>query len=801
METFIQDVSYGLRTMRKNPGFTLIALLTLALGIGANTAIFSVVNAALLRPLPLDHPEQLVLVYSRTGREARNYVAYPDLRDWQAQSQSFAHLSAIVPQSVNLTGRAEPGRVIGGFVSTNFFKMLGVEPAAGRAFLPGEDEAGAERVVVINHIVWRDRFGADPNLIGQTLTLNGQLFTVVGIMPEAFRFSWSDVDVWLPIQHYPNFTLDRGKTSAAVLGRLKPGVTTRQAQAEMETISARLAKQYPETNADRGINLVSFQAQLVELIRPSLLVLLGAVGFVLLIACANVANLLLSRSIARHKELALRAALGATRARLVRQLLTESLLLSLAGGVLGLLIGLWGMDALAANSAVDLPVGVTVKLDLAVLGFTASMAVLTGLIFGLLPALRFSRPDVHEALKEGGRTAGANLGSSGARGLLVVTQVALALVLLVGAGLMVKSFMNLLGVDPGFDPKNVLTLEYRVPRNKYPEPQQQWRFHEQVVARVQALPGVESAAVVLALPHGGNVGGANFILPDRPAPPAGQELRAQTNRADPHYFRTMGIPLLLGRVFAEQDQPNASQVVVINQMMARRYWPNDDPIGKQVRLLDPEVTASVIGVVGDVKHFSLDEPELSQIYLAYAQHPHIFATLAVRTSSEAMSFSNAVRGAVWSVDKDQPVWKVRTLEWLLDRSLGPQRFLMLLLAVFSALALVLSAVGIYGVMSYAVSQRTREIGVRLALGAQPRDILRLVVKQGFVLAFIGIVIGLVTSLALTRLMKSLLFGVSATDPVTFAVIALLLASIALLACYVPARRATKVDPMTALRYE
>jgi len=801
MQSFWQDLRYGTRALLKAPGFTLTAILMLALGIGANTAIFSVVNAALLRPLAFKQPEQLMMVFSKTSGEARGSVSVPDLLDWRAQSQSFSQLSAVTPQSVNLTGRAEPGRVIGGFVSADFFKTLGVEPALGRAFLPGEDQAGAERVAIVNPVVWRDRFGADPGLVGQTLTLNGQLFTVVGIMPEGFRFPYSDIDVWMPVQFHPGYSLNRKSAAVEVIGRLKPGVTERQAQAEMETIAARLAQQYPETNKDRGVTLVNLQEMVVERLRPLLLVLLGAVGFVLLIACANVANLMLGRAVGRSKELALRAALGASRFRLVQQLLTESLMLSLAGGAAGLLIGVWGMDALAASGGIVLPFGVKVKLDPVVFGFTFGMTLLTGVLFGLLPALRFSRPDLNDALKEGGRSSGANLGRSRLRSALVVAQVALAIVLLTGAGLMVRSFVNYLRVDPGFDPKNLLTLEYRVPRNKYPEPKQQQQFHEQVVARVSALPGVESAATVMSVPHGAGIGESGFVLPDRAAPPEGQEPRAQVNRTDGNYFRAMRIPLLKGRVFSAQDQPDAPRAIVINQTMARRFWPNEDPIGKQVHLLSPDVQATVIGVVGDIKHFSLDEPELSQLYLAYAQRPDIFASLVVRTSGDALGFSNAVRGAIWSIDKDQPVWKVRTMEFLLDRSLGGQRFMVRLLGVFSLLALALAAVGIYGAMSYAVSQRTNEIGIRMALGAQTGDVLRMVIGQGMALAMTGVAIGLLAALGLTRLMANQLFGVSATDPLTFTGIALLLISVALLACYLPAQRAAKVDPMIALRGE
>ncbi len=805
MQTLLQDLRYGARALIRTPGFTLVAILMLALGIGANTAIFSVVNAALLRPLGFKQPEQLVMVFSKTSGEARGSVSIPDLVDWRAQSQSFSQLSAVTPQSVNLTGRAEPGRVIGGFVSSDFFKTLGVEPALGRAFLSGEDQAGAERVAIVNPVVWRDRFGADPGLVGQTLTLNGQLFTVVGIMPEGFRFPYSDIDVWIPVQYHPGFSLDRKSAAVEVIGRLKPGVSERQAQAEMDTIAARLAQQYPEANKDRGVTLVNLQAMVVERVQPLLLALLGAVGFVLLIACANVANLMLSRAVGRSKELALRAALGASRFRLVQQLLTESLMLSLAGGLVGLLIGIWGMDALAASSGIALPFGVQVKLDPVVFGFTFGVTVLTGVLFGLLPALRFSRPDLNDALKEGGRSSGANLGRSRLRSALVVTQIVLAIVLLTGAGLMARSFVNYLRVDPGFDSKNLLTLEYRVPRNKYPEPKQQQQFHEEVVARVQALPGVQSAALVMSVPHGAGIGESGFVLPDRPAPPEGQEPRAQVNRTDANYFRTMRIPLLKGRTFSAQDQPDTPRAMVINQTMARHFWPNEDPIGKQVQLLGSDVKATIIGVVGDIKHGSLDERESAQIYLAYSQRPDIFGSLVVRTSGDALSFSKAVRDAIWSIDKDQPVWKVRTMEFLLDRSLGGQRFMVQLLGIFSLLALLLASVGIYGVMSYAVSQRTNEIGIRMALGAQAGDVLRMIMRQGMTLTLIGIAIGMMATFGLMRLTGLLLvnqlFGVSATDPLTFLAIGLLLTLTALLACYLPARRATTVDPMIALRCE
>jgi predicted permease len=803
MDTLLKDIRYGVRGLLRRPGFTAIVVITLALGIGANTAIFSVVNAVLLRHLPFADAQQLVMVFTKDSKTPRTWVAYPDLQDWQKQSQLFSDLAGVVPQSVNLTGSEEPTRVIGSFVTGNFFRVLKVDAAQGHTFSSEQDQIGAARVVVVSHNTWRDRFGSDATLIGKTLTLNGQPFTVVGILPEGFHFPYGDSDVWMPLQYYPNFTQDRSKTASGVIGRLKPNITLNQAQAEMTTIASRLAQQYPQTNADRGVLLMRFQDVVVEGFGPLLLVLLGAVGFVLLIGCANVANLLLARAAGRQKEFALRAALGASRLQLVRQLLTETVLLALTGGILGLLAGVWGTHLLVANSPSQLPSGVSPTLDFTVLGFTLAISLLTGIIFGLAPALRFSRPDVHEALKEGGRSSA---GPSRVRGLFVVTQVALSLVLLIGSGLMIKSFLKLLNVAPGFNSENLLTMEYRVPRTKYPDGAQQWNFHQQVTDRVRALPGVESASVILALPYSGNGGSISFVPLNHPEPPKGQEPQAERNIADPYYFSTMKIPLLSGRVFAEQDRAGAPPVAIINQTMRERYWPNEDPLGRQVRLFGDSIVkdnlaVTVVGVVGDVKHYGLDDQSTAQIYVPYAQNPFIFATLVVRTTAEPMSMSATVRKAVWSVDKDQPVWKVRTLQSLIDISIGPRRFMMWLLAGLSALALLLASVGLYGVMSYTVTQRTHEIGIRVALGAQATDVLKLIVRSGMTLVLAGIVIGLVGAFGLTRLMSALLFGVTPTDVATFAGVSVALIVVALLACYLPARRAMKVDPLVALRYE
>jgi putative ABC transport system permease protein len=805
MDNILQDLRYAARVLLNKPGFSVVAVVTLALGIGANTAIFSVVNSVLLQPLPFPDSDRLVVVFGKTQKSPRMWASYPDVLDWRERSELFSEFAGFAGQSVNLTGTEEPTRVVGSFVSANFFTALKVEAAEGRTFLPAEDEPGGERVVVVSHSIWQERFGGVPDLIGRSLTLNGQPYTVVGILPQGFRFQWGDADVWMPLQHFPNFSRDRAQQVAAVLGRLKPGVTLNQAQIEMDSIAGQLAETYPQTNEGRGVSVLNLQDVLTEDLKPSLLVLLGVVGCVLLIACANVANLLLSRAISRHREYSVRAALGASRRRLVRQSLTESLMLSFAGGGLGVLVGVWGADLLAANSPASLPPGVTVTLDFNVLAFTFALSAVTGILFGLTPAIRFSQPDLLAGLKQDTRSGGIG-GRNRLRSALVVSQIALSFVLLIGSGLMLKSFWNLVSVNPGFNPANLLTLEYRVPRGKYPKGQQQWDFHRQVVERVRALSGIESAAVVLALPYSGNFGSVDYYPLDRPEPPKGQELRAQRNTADTHYFHTMQIPVLRGRVFTDQDREGGAPVVVINKTMAERLWPGEDPIDKQVRVIDSFLTettgvASVIGVVGDVKHNGLDEDATAQIYVPYAQHPWIFATLVVRTQSDSMARAQDVRAAVWSVDKDQPVWKIRTSESLIERSIGPRRFVMGLLGGFSALAMLLAAIGIYGSMSYMVSQRTKEIGVRMALGAKRSNVLSIVVGRAMILTSIGVAGGAAIAIAVTRLIATFLFGVSATDVVTFVSVASVLTLVAMAACYLPARAAMRVDPMVALRYE
>jgi putative ABC transport system permease protein len=794
-----------MRTLVKRPGFTAVAVLTLALGIGANTAIFSVVNSVLLRPLPFKDSDRLVLVFETTPVAPRDFVSVPDLQDYRTGSRSFEEFATFVPQSVNMTGAGEPERVVGGFASSSLFTLLGVNVERGRALGAEDDAEGGGLVAVLGNEYWRRRFGGDPSVIGRSLTFNGEPYSVVGIMPAGFQFHGVTPDVLLPAQKWPNYKVARSSHNAWVFGRLKPGVSRETAQGELGAIAKRLEEAYPADNKGRGVEVVGLHEEQVEGIRPALLILLGAVGFILLIACANIANLLLARGAARRREVALRAALGASRARLLRQLLTETLLLALAGGVCGLIFAQWGVDALLTLNTADIPLqdGLHVHggLDARVLLFSIGLSVLTGFVFGIVPALQLSKADLNRDLKEGGKTVGEGGARTRLRGAFVVSQVALSLVLLVGAGLLLNSFYRLLRAEPGFDPRNLLTMEYRLPRNRYAKGEQQWAFHKEVVERVSQLQGVESAAVVRGLPFSGNGGSVTYLIPDRPAPPAGQEPKALENAIDPNYLRTVGLPLLRGRNFTLDDGPNSQPVVIINRTMAENLWPGEDPLGKRIEFPEVKTTASVVGVVGDAKQYDLSEQQRPQVYTAYAQNPHIFGTLVVRARVEPLSLSKQVREAVWSVDPEQPVWKIRTVEYLMGVNVADRRFVLYLMACFAALALLLTSLGIYGVVSYTVAQRTHEIGIRVALGAQGRDVLRLVLRHGMGLALAGVGLGLVASFYVTRFMAGLLYGVSAVDPPTYAFVALLLAGVALLACLVPALRATRVDPMEALRYE
>jgi len=802
MKSLLQDVRYGLRRLSKSPGFTIVAAGALALGIGANTAIFSVVNAVLLRPLPYPAPDELVQVWETRPRQNMASVeASPnEFLAWAAEGRSFRHLAAVDFANYNLTGRGEPERVTAALVSAEYFPAFGVAPAAGRAFLAEEDQPGKENVVVLTHDFWQTRFGGDPSVLDQTVSLDGAACAVVGIMPRGFRLP-QDAKLARPIAFAPEARTRAGSHYLQVFGRLAGGVTREQAGAELSGIAARLEQTFASTNAGHGVVLVPLREQLVGDVRPALLVLLGAVGLVLLIACANLANLLLARAEGRRKEVAVRAALGASRWRIVRQLLAESVLLAAAGGGLGLLLAVWGVDLLVSLDPAGVQRVGEVALDAGVLAFTVALSLATGLVFGLAPALQASKTDFVETLKEGGRSSTGPARAGRLRGALVVSEVALTLVLLVGAGLLVKSFARLLDVDPGLDPRGVLTLDLSLPPAKYAERRQVAAFYERLLGEVAALPGVEVAGAVSVLPLGGD-DNSNFVeIEGRPPLAPGQALRAGRRNASPDYFRALRVPLKSGRALAPSDAADAPPAAVINEAMARAFFPGEDPVGKRLRTGDNNPWVTIVGVVGDVRHRGLDVDTRPEMFFPHAQSPSRQMSLVVRSGGDPLALVGAVRERVRAVDKDQPVGNVKTMEAWVAESVASRRFAVLLLAAFALVAAGLAAVGIYGVVSYGVAQRTHELGLRLALGAQRSDVLRLVIRQGMKMTLVGAAVGLAAALALTRLMAGLLYGVSATDPLVFAGVALLLVAVALLACYVPARRATRVDPMVALRHE
>ena len=809
MQTLWQDLRYGARMLLKKPGFTLIAVLTLSLGIGANTAIFSVVHAALLRPLPYEKPDQLVMIWERNlPRGLEQSQASPvTYCDWREQKHLFDQIAGWWYPQVNLTDTgSEPQRVRTVDVTDAFFDVLGVRPIIGRGFQPGEDRPGGERLAVIGQELWRSRYNSDPNILGKAITLDGRSYSVIGVMPPGFDYP-NTTEVWTPLGWEPR-QHSRNARFFEVVARLKPGVTPQQAQAEMNALSNRIAQENPQSNKDWSAAVVSLRDQLVGDFRLALLVLFGAVGLVLLIACANVANLLLVRAGSREKEVAIRLAIGATRGRLLRQLLTESVLLALLGGAFGFLIAVWGADVLLKLNPVEIPRLDKFSVNATILGFTLGVSLLTGLIFGLVPALSASRLDLNRRLKEGGRDS--QTGGGRVRGALVIAEVAIAMVLLLGAGLLLKSFMRLQHVDAGFNPSNVLTFNLQLPFSSYRDWRQVSELYSGLIARLKSVPGVQSADATGFLPLEGGWP-TKFLIQRRP-PAQGEEPVAQHRPVSEGYFQTMGVPLIGGRRFDDRDQADAPGVVIVNEALTRRYFPNEDPVGKRIttlsrqygplgRVMPASLEMEIVGVVGDEKNSSLSKTAEPAVYFSHRQFSYRSMSVVVRATAAPLSLVNAVQNEVWTLDRNLPISNVKTMEQRLGEAIAQPRFSALLLGLFAALALLLAAVGIYGVISYTVQQRTHEIGVRMAMGASAGAILKLVVGRGLALTLTGVGLGVLGSFGLTRLISGLLYGVGATDPVIFVAMPALLALVALLACYIPARRATKVDPMVALRYE
>ena len=809
MNALWQDLRYGFRTLMQRPGFAAVATLTLALGIGANTALFSVVNGVLLRSLPYKDPDRVVMLWEANQRNRSTHVSHKNFSDWRAQNQSFEYISAHTgrwggPETV--IGGNEPVRVYVVGVYRDFFNVFGVTPLVGRTFSPEESNLGTAPVAVVSYGFWQRSLGAAQNLAAQKLTIDGRSFDVIGVMPSGFSFP-TETDVWISREQlYPDNS-SRSSHNYAGVARLKPGVTIEQAQAEMTALARRIAEQDPEDKSHNDVAVITIKDQLTGSIRLGLLVLLGAVGFVLLIACANVANLLLARAMSRQREIAIRTALGAGRLRIVRQLLTESLLLAVFGGALGLLLAYWMILALLALAPTTIPRLNEISIDGRTLAFTLGVSLLTSLLFGLVPALRISKPDLNESLKEGGRNTG---GSSGVvRSALVIGEIALTLVLLVGAGLLVKSLWRVLEVNPGFNPGNVLTMEVSLPSSEYTDSNRKIGFYRQFFERVKTLPGVEAAGMVNNLPMGGVDLNGQFGISGRPTEQFGY---ASFRLIGPDYFRAMNIPLVKGRYFTEQDNESAEPVAIISQSVADASFKHEDPIGKRVLSVNDAFTREefeqqerwpkIVGVVGDVKHFGLERRNSADLYVCYMQRPRRISdmTVVVRAKGETASLVAPVRQEVKAIDKNLPV-SFGAMAQVFASSTANRRYNVILLGAFAALALLLAVIGIYGVMSYAVSQSTRELGIRIALGAQALDVLKLVIGQGMILAVAGVGLGVVGAFALTRLMANLLYQVTATDPVIFIGVSLLLVIVALIACYVPARRAMKVDPMVALRYE
>src|SRR5215213_4857774 len=808
MDLLLRDIRYGVRGLLKRPGFTVIALITLALGIGANTAIFSVVNAVLLRPLPFQKPEELVIVWEDATLVGfpHNTPAPANYVDWKTQNQSFADMAATHETSYNLTGDGEPERVTAYAVTANFFPLLGVQPLLGRSFLNEEDRPGGNKVVVLSYSLWQSRYGADRNILNREILLNGEKHSVVGVMPSSFQFFEKDARLWVPIAMDQEDWANRGGHYLTVVARLKPGVSVAQAHADMNAIMRRIATDHPAETMEGKIGAVVLPVrdQFVGDARGLLIVLLIAVAFVLLIACANVAGLLLARAVARRKEIALRLALGAGRARVVRQLLTESLLLAVAAGVLGSLLAYASFTFLQGLVPEEMALAASLKLDVRILIFTIAVSIITGIIFGLVPALQSANFDLNDALKQ---SSGRVTSTGRLRNAMIVFEVALSIVLLVGAGLLIQTLFQLFRQYSMLEPEKVLTMRTVLPREKYKEPQQRDNYYQQVLQRVEHLPGVVAAGYSTSIPLVWKGGTSGFYPEGLKAPVPGMAYDANHRQVSTNYLKAMNIPLRQGRYFDTRDNSQSVSVAIVNESMARQYWPGENVLGRRFKLGDPEEDTpwiEIVGVVADVRQMGIDEPVKAEMYFPYQQDNTVWympREIAIRTNGDPSDLAGPVRQIIREVDPDQPVSNVATMAEVLGTEAAERRMGMIMLAGFAGLALLLASLGIYGVLAYFVTQHTHEIGVRQALGATPRNILFLVLRKGMGLTLVGVAIGVGAAFALTRLMSSLLFGVTAADPLTFATVPLLLVGVALLACYIPARRATKVDPLVALRYE
>jgi putative ABC transport system permease protein len=812
MDTILRDLRYSIRLLLKSPAFTLVAVFSIALGIGANTTVFSVINAVLLKSLPYKDPSSLVLVWGHNEQDQRlrnrSQVSATDVADFRSQSTVFEDVTTYTGWYPLMSGGAEAERVPAIQVGDGFFKIMKGNPILGRVFTPEEQQDGKDFVIILSYALWQRRFGADPNIVGKTVVLNGRSYNIVGVMGEDFRplpsaLVQPEGQFYRPVAEAFDDS-KRDERHLRAIARLKPGATVAQGQNELSIIAQRLQQEHPTSNKNQTVHLVTITDDIVGGIRPTLWMIFGAVVFVLLVACANVANLLLARSTVRYREITIRAAIGAGRAQLIRQLLTESFLLSLIGGTLGLLLSVWGTALVASAGSKINPMFENITVDWRCLAFTAAISVLTGLIFGLAPALEVSKPNLTESLKEAGRGAGSGSTRNRLRSALVVSEVAITLVLLVCAGLLIRTVARLRAVDTGFDSSNILAMNIGLPSVKYPKPENRVAFFKQLSDRLSSVPGVKAAGTTSVLPLSDNFDGRGLAVEDFPRP-RGEEFSVDLYVTTPGYLRAMNIATLSGRALSDQDTSDSAKVALINKTMANQMWPNQDPLGRRIRFpgdgQNTQPWMTIVGVVGDVSQYGLDQKPPMQIYLPHSQFPTSFNTIVVKTEADPTSMIAAIRREIVAIDKDQAVFKLTTLDQLRHDSIVNRRFFMILLLCFAGLALALAAVGIYGVMSYVASQRTHEIGIRMALGAQARDVLKLIITNGMSLALIGVAVGLVGAFALTRLMSEVLFGVTTTDATTFISVSAGLIAIALLACYVPARRATKVDPLVALHYE